>query len=93
MWALSIPHISRIVAAMDSIGDLLDSFKREEPPEVALLKQYISDSFAAEAVISVQDKTIVITVRSASLANALRLRTTALRNACDTTKRLIFRIG
>jgi hypothetical protein len=78
---------------MDSIGDLLDSFKHDEPPEVAILKQYISDAFDAPAAITVQETTIIITVRSAALANALRLRTTALRGACDTTKRLVFRIG
>jgi hypothetical protein len=83
----------RYSSRMDSIEDLLGKFSRKEPPEAALIKQYIEDTFHCPAVITVQESTIVITVQSAALANVLRLRTTALRTACATEKRFVFRIG
>ncbi len=71
----------------------MSKYSRDEPPEVALIKAYVTDTFHAAAGISVSDNAITITVNSAALANALRLRTTALRDLCATDKRLVFRIG
>lgn len=78
---------------MDNMKDLLGKYSPKEPPEVIAIKQYISTEFQATPSITVQEMSIVITVQSASLANALRLRTTALQEVCQTNKRLIFRIG
>lgn len=78
---------------MDSLSDLLHMHMPEEPPEVAALKQYIKDTFNAAALITVQENAIIITVGSASLANALRFRIPVLRSIADTQKRLILRIG
>ena len=73
--------------------DLLGKYSPKEPPEVLAIRQYITREFQADSSITVQETSIIITVRSASLANALRLRTTALQAACQTAKRLVFRIG
>ncbi len=78
---------------MDSLQDLLNQYRPEQPPEIALIKGYIAEQFQASASIVVGDSAIIITVKSAALANALRLRTTALKAACETEKRLVFRIG
>ncbi len=78
---------------MDSLQELLGKYGPKEPDEVAALKRYVFKEFGSTPKITVQDRVIVITVNSASLANTLRLRTTALQAAASTDKRLIFRIG
>ena len=78
---------------MDSLQDLLGKYTPEEPAEVAAIKDYVHKQFKAVAKVGIQGETLVITVTSASLANALRLRLPALQEAAKTTKRLIFRIS
>jgi hypothetical protein len=78
---------------MDSVGDILKAFGTREPGEFTAIKKYIADEFGAESSVGLQGEALVITVASASLANALRLRVLALQKAADTTKRLLFRIG
>jgi hypothetical protein len=78
---------------MESLHDLLQGRTPSEPEEFVALKHYITREFDAESNISWQGETLVITVHSASLANALRLRLPALRAAANTDKRIAFRIG
>jgi len=78
---------------MDSIGDLLSTYNMAVPDEVTAIKDYIAKEFDEEARVGIQGETLVITVHSASLANALRLRQVAMQRAVHTTKRLLFRIG
>ncbi len=78
---------------MDSLQDLLGKYSPKEPPEVLAIKQYIFDQFGAASSVGLQGQSLVITVRSAALANTLRMRLPALQTAAKTTKRLIFRIG
>ncbi len=78
---------------MDSLSDLLGGYKAQEPEEIAALKRYIFKEFGSPASVGVQGEALVVTVASASLANALRLRLPALQAAAGTTKKLIFRIG
>ncbi|HKU19169.1 MAG TPA: hypothetical protein VJP80_07960 [Candidatus Saccharimonadales bacterium] len=78
---------------MDSVGDILQAYGPSEPSEIVAIKRYIADEFGAESSVGLQGEALVITVASASLANALRLRLLALQKAAGTTKRLLFRIG
>jgi hypothetical protein len=78
---------------MESLGDLLSKYSPTAPDEVTAVKQYIAKEFAAESSVGIQGEALVITVRSASLANTLRLRQTAIQAAANTKKRLLFRIG
>jgi hypothetical protein len=78
---------------MDSLHDLLSKYKPQEPNEIIAVKQYIAQEFGAPSSVGLQGEALVITVGSASLANALRLRLPALQAAAGTSKRLIFRIG
>ena len=75
------------------MSDLLGRYRPQQPDEVLAIKKYIADEFQAEASVGVQNNNLVITVRSASLANALRLRLPALQAAAKTDKRIMFRIG
>ena len=78
---------------MDNLRDLLGKYTPQEPPEIAAIKQYLQDQFKADCKVAFQGEAIVITVRSASLANALRFHSTKLRDAAQTDKRLVIRIG
>ena len=78
---------------MERIGDLLGKYKPAVPDEVLAVKQYILKEFNAESSVGIQGESLVITVGSASLANALHLRQTAIQAAAHTKKRLQFRIG
>lgn len=78
---------------MDSLGSILSRKDYDEPPEMAAIKKYVKDEFDASVAVQVRDKDIVITARSASLANVLRLRGPAIKKAAKTDKRLTFRIG
>jgi len=78
---------------MDSIGDLLGKYSAAAPDEVTAVKRYIADEFGAESSVGLQGEVLVVTVGSASLANTLHLRQTAIQAAANTKKRLLFRIG
>lgn len=78
---------------MDTISDLLSKRMPQEPDEIKRIKQYIDEQFHASAAVALQGESLVITVKSASLANMLRLRITQLQEASGTTKKLILRIG
>ncbi len=82
-----------IVKVMDSLQELLNKYSPQEPPEVLAIKQFVSEQFGADSSVGINGETLVITVRSAALANALRLRLPALKAAVQTNKRFIFRIG
>lgn len=78
---------------MDSLQDLLGRYSPKEPSEVTALKRYISDEFGAESNVGLHGETLVITVASASLANALRLRLPALKRTANTKRKIMFRIS
>lgn len=78
---------------MDSIADILGKYSPQEPDEIAAIKRYVIEQFDVEPRVGLHGETLVITVRSASLANALRLRITSLQKAANTTRKIMFRIG
>jgi hypothetical protein len=78
---------------MESVADLLGQYNPDGPNEVLAVKRYIEKEFQSGASVSIRNETIVVTVASASLANALRLRINQLRAAAGTKKRVMFRIG
>jgi hypothetical protein len=78
---------------MDSIGNLLDKRERPEPPEIKIIKKYVSDHFKAAVNVTMQTQQIILTVSSASLAGALRMHTHSLQQAIGGEKRLVIRIG
>ncbi|HWB39121.1 MAG TPA: hypothetical protein VG604_02650 [Candidatus Saccharimonadales bacterium] len=78
---------------MDSLNSILSRKDFDEPPEMQAIKKYVHDEFDADVTVMIRDKDIVLSVRSASLANALRLRSPDIKRRCQLTKRLTFRIG
>lgn len=78
---------------MDSLQDLLGRYSPREPDEVVALKRYIAEAFKSKASVGLHGETLVITVASASLANALRMRLLVLQKVANTKKKIMFRIG
>jgi len=78
---------------MDSLQELLGRYSPKEPEEVVAVKRYIFNEFGVEPSVGLHGETLVITVTSASLANALRLRVTSLKRAANTKRKIMFRIG
>lgn len=75
-----------------SIQDLLQSKNYHEPPEVNIIKTFLSEHYQASCQITVQSTQIVIAVQGAALAGALRMRLHELKVLCNTDKRLVLRI-
>ena len=78
---------------MDSLQELLGRYSPKEPDEIAAVKRYILDEFGAKSSVGLHGETLVITVSSASLANALRLRVTSIQKIAKTKNKIMFRIG
>lgn len=78
---------------MDSLQELLGRYSPKEPDEIAAVKRYILEQFGAESSVGLHGETLVITVASASLANALRLRQTSIQKIAKTKNKIMFRIG
>lgn len=77
---------------MDSLQDLLGKYSPKEPDEITAVKNYVLKQFGVEPRVGLHGETLVITVSSASLANALRLRQTYLQKVAN-NKKIMFRIG
>ncbi|HSX44476.1 MAG TPA: hypothetical protein VLE69_04270 [Candidatus Saccharimonadales bacterium] len=77
---------------MSSIGDILAKKDFQEPPEVGLIKKYVQNKFKSNVSVTVQEKQIIISARSAALAGTLQLHRHELAQVCQTDKKLIFRI-
>jgi hypothetical protein len=78
---------------MESMADLLSKYSPQEPEEITAVKRYIFEQFGVESSVGLHGETLVITVRSASLANALRLRLPALKKRAGAKRKIMFRIG
>jgi hypothetical protein len=77
----------------ESIGDLLPQDRFHEPPEVQVIKSFVLEHFRQPVSVTVQPTQLVIHVKSAALAGALRVHLHTLKQLCQTEKRLLIRIG
>lgn len=77
----------------NQIGDLLDKNRFAEPAEVKVIRGYMQENFNADGQVTIQKTQIIITVKGAALAGALRMRIHDLQALCNTSKRLVIRIG
>ncbi len=78
---------------MESLADVLSRYQPEEPDEIKAVKRYIQDEFGATARVGLHGEVLVVTVRSASLANSLRFKILSLQKAANTKRKILFRIG
>jgi hypothetical protein len=77
----------------DSLADILAKDRFNEPPEVKVIKDYLHTHFQADCVVTVNPRQIIVGVKGASLAGALRVRLHELQALCQTQKRLVIRIN
>lgn len=77
----------------ESIGDLLPKKKYDEPPEVRVIKDFVMEKFQQPVGVTVQQTQIIIHVKSAALAGALRVHLHELAEKIESDKRLVIRIG
>lgn len=77
----------------DIIGDLLPRDKFQEPPEARIIRDFVMARFQEAPQVAVRQTQIVIQVKSAALAGALRMHLYELGELCQTDKRLVVRIG
>lgn len=78
---------------MQSLFDIMGNKDFGVPAEVSEIKAYVMRHFKSEVGITVQERTIVITTRSAALAGSLRPHLHKLKEILKTEKKLIIRIG
>ncbi len=91
MWLCSVRWYS---SDMDNLQDLLSRRGPQEPPEIQLIKDFVRDKYDEAVNVSVQDRQIIVTVGSASLASALRSHTIEILAICKAPdKHLVLRIG
>lgn len=77
----------------DSLADILGKRSYDEPPEVTIIKNYIREKLRSDASVAIRERQIIITVKGAALAGALRMHLYQLKELCKTEKRLIIRIS
>lgn len=79
---------------MDNLADLLAKRKKDEPPEIRVIKDFAQLHFKESVGVLVRDRDIVITVRSSAMAGALRMKAYEIGKLLeDSERRLIFRVG
>lgn len=76
-----------------SIADLLKNRSADEPPEIQTIKQFVKTEFNTSCQVSLQSNQIIITIQSASLAGALRMKLHELQRDVGPDKRLVIRIS
>jgi hypothetical protein len=78
---------------MDSLQDILKAYGAPDQPEVIAVRKYVAERYDTPVSVAINGETLVITTPSAALAQTLRMQTRAIQAACNTEKRLVFRIG
>lgn len=76
----------------ESIESLLAGRKRSEPPEIAIVKEFVTNKFQYTPEVGLNERQVIITVKGSALAGALRLELIHLQELLQTSKRLIIRI-
>jgi hypothetical protein len=78
---------------MDSIADLMQQKKPNEPPQLRALREYVKTNHGADIKTAISQFGYTITVPNAPLASTLRMETPKIRIACNLDKKLFIRIG
>jgi hypothetical protein len=91
-FLLSAPGAVIIEGMTNSLADLLADKDFDEPPEMRAIKKFVQENYSDTVEVLLRERDIVVTCRSAALANTLRLNINQLRSAAGTVKRIILRI-
>ena len=77
---------------VDSLSDILGGRIPKEPPEIRIIKNFVQEKFKTSTQVAIGQNQIIIGVKSAALAGALRMHLHELQALCQTKKRLVIRI-
>lgn len=78
---------------MDSMQDILAKRSQPEPPEIAVIKEYVQKLYQKDVGVSLQQHSITITTPSAALAGSLRPHLHRIKQELATDKKLFIRIA
>ena len=78
---------------MDSLQDILGGRDFTPPSEIETVQEYVQRRYKSKCRVQLQRGKVIINVRSASLAQTLRLDQQRLIEACNLTAPPIIRIG
>ena len=78
---------------MDSLSDLMQDRRPQEPPELKALRDYVKTNHNSDAKVAVTTMGYSLTVNNAALASNLRMEVPQIRIACGLNKKLFIRIG
>jgi hypothetical protein len=77
----------------ESLKDILLRRSNNEPPEIAIIKEFVERRFKSSVTVSVNKTQIIISAQGAALAGALRLHIFELQNTVKSKKKLIIRVS
>lgn len=78
---------------MHSMFDIMGNKDFGVPTEITEIKAYVRRYFNVDVGVSISERTIIITTRSAALAGSLRPHLFKLKEILKTDKKLVIRIG
>lgn len=78
---------------MDSIADLLNTRKPQEPEQFKKIKSYILEHHNTSVKVSISRDSLVITVPSAPLSSIIRMEIPKIQKECKFENKIIIRIG
>ncbi|MCA9329431.1 hypothetical protein KDA11_02210 [Candidatus Saccharibacteria bacterium] len=77
----------------ESLKDILKRRGSNNPPEIAIIKNFVEQRFKAVVTVSINDTQIIINTQNSALAGTLRLNIFELQNTVKSKKKLIIRTG
>lgn len=77
----------------ESLKDILLRRSNNEPPEIAVIKEFVQRRFKSPVSVTVNKTQIIISAQSSALAGTLRMHIFELQNTVKSKKKLIIRVG
>lgn len=77
----------------ESLRDILLRRDDAQPPEIAVIKEFVQRRFKSEVSVTVNKHQIIINAHSAALAGTLRLNIFELQNTVKSPKKLLIRVS
>jgi hypothetical protein len=78
---------------MDSIANLLQTTRSQEPPQLLAIKEYVKIHHNIDVKTAVTSLGYTVTVPVATLATTLRMEIPKIEKECSLDKKLFIRIG
>lgn len=77
----------------ESLKDILLRRDDNQPPEIAIIKEFVMRRFKAPVSVTVNKTQIIINANSSALAGTLRLNIFELQNTVKSKKKLLIRVS